>query len=287
MGAGDSPSDPTIIERAASAMAGASTRAEGLRKVLEELDKEFEKHRDAIAGAASAYGALYAAQLTMKSDAYKFLVGGMEEASMVPKKIASEIIGSSVLLSEHVTKSTDAMTQNALAIQKAAYADQQELAQRQIKIGEALGGVDITLPMTSFFKNAADLGKSFYEGAMADTRLYSAAVEATTSLNQQQLYRLKETSELARRGLDIDVKTINALYQEEFSKTGKISGEMVENFSSTIIAAAKETGIGTRQIAADMMVMVKDVEHFGNMSYAQMTSLSSAIHQLGLDMTVS
>ena len=284
MGAGDSPSDPTIIERAASAMAGASTRAEGLRKVLEELDKEFEKHRDAIAGAASAYGALYAAQLTMKSDAYKFLVGGMEEASMVPKKIASEIIGSSVLLSEHVTKSTDAMTQNALAIQKAAYADQQELAQRQIKIGEALGGVDITLPMTSFFKNAADLGKSFYEGAMADTRLYSAAVEATTSLNQQQLYRLKETSELARRGLDIDVKTINALYQEEFSKTGKISGEMVENFSSTIIAAAKETGIGTRQIAADMMVMVKDVEHFGNMSYAQMTSLSSAIHQLGLDM---
>lgn len=268
----------------ASAFAGATTTADGLSEALKVLNAEFDEHKSLISGAAAAYGSLYIAQEVMGSKAYQFLVGGMEKAAQVPKLIAAEAIGSSVLLSEHITKSTDAMTQNALAMQRAAYADQQELAQRQIKIGEDIAGVDITLPMTSFFKNAADLGKSFYDGAIANTRLYSAAVKATTDLSQEQLYRLKETSELARRGLDLDVKTIGALYQEEFSKTGKISGDTVEKFSATILAAAKETGIGTRQLSADMMMMVQDVEHFGNMSYAQMTSLSSAIHQLGLDM---
>jgi len=276
---------PSVLGSLTDALDSAGTAADGLRGVLDELDKKFEQHKDAIAGATAAYGALFIAQTTMGSSLYKFLVGDMEEAAMVPKKIASEIVGSSILLSEHVTKATDAMTQNALAIQKAAYADQAELAKRQIKIGEDIAGVDIMLPMTGFFRNAADLGKVFYEGAMADTRLYSAAVAATTELSQAQLYRLKETSALAMRGLDIDVKTINSLYQEEFSKTGKISGDTVEKFSATILAAAKETGIGTRQLSTDMMTMVKDVEHFGNMSYAQMTSLSSAIHKLGLDMS--
>jgi len=251
---------------------------------LEAAGKSADEHRDQIAGLGAAYATLYATQELMANNLYKSLVGTSIEVSQIPRQLASEIVGSSIFLSENMANATDKMTQNALAIQRAAYADQQELAERQIKVGETIAGVDITLPVTAYFENASELGKAFYEGAMADTRLFNAAVEASTTLSQDQLYRMKETSALAMKGLGLDITTMNALYQEEFSKTGKISGEMVDKFSATVLAAAKETGLGTDQVAEDMMRMIKDVEKFGNMSYAQMTSLSSAIHQLGLDM---
>lgn len=239
---------------------------------------------DKVAALAGAYGSLYAIQELTNSKIYQSLMGSAVQLAQVPRQIASEVVGSSVLLSTEMTNASDKMTQNALAIQRAAYSDQQELAQRQILIGKTIGGQDLTLPIQGFFRNAADLGEAFYKGALADTRLYSAAIETATSVGDKEFYKLKETSALVMKGMGLNIQDMNILYQEEFSKTGKISGEVVNNFAATILAAAKETGLGIDQLAADMSRMIRDVDRFGNMTKAQMTSLSAAIHQIGLDM---
>jgi len=277
--------DPTTVslQQQAAATQNLSQETSNFAKVIKDLDTISGDYVGTVAKLTAAYGSLGIAQNVFSSDAYKVIVGGSEEMAKIPKLLASEIIGSNVLLSENMNNATDAMTRNALAMQKAVYADQERLTDHQIQIGER-NGKAIYGQMVDYFKNGSELGETFYKSAMAETRLYDAALQATSELGQERLYQMKVTSALAVKGLQMDAKDMTAIFQEEFSKTGKISGDLVEKFSATILAAAKETGLGLRQLTEDSKIMLQDVEHFGNMTYAQMTSLSAAVHKLGLDM---
>lgn len=275
--------DPATLATNAAATDNVVESNLRLLDVFKQIDQILPEMTKSVSALTVAYPALWAAQQTFDSSLYKTVIGGSEELAKIPRLITSEILGANVLLSEGTTTATDAMTRNALAMQKAAYADQEQLTDRAVKIGEQ-NGKAIYGQMVDYFKSSAELGKTFYESAMGETRLYDASLQAVSSLGQEKLYRMKETSALAAKGLGLDAKDMTAIFQEEFSKTGKISGALVEKFSATILAASKETGLGLRQLTEDSTRMLADVDKFGNMTYSQMTSLSTAIHRLGIDM---
>ena len=188
-----------------------------LASTYDKFSSSVGRNADIIASTIPAYAALATAQGLMSSELYQMLIGNAEKAALVPRKIASEIIGSNILLSENINTSSDTMTRNALRMQESAYKDQEALTTRVINLGKDVAGQDITLPLASYFKNAADLGKAFYEGAMAETRLYGAALDAMTRMNADELTRMKTNSTMAMKALDLDVTTITAFYQAELS----------------------------------------------------------------------
>lgn len=254
-----------------------------LKASWEALQEKAAAYRHEVEGLVGAYGTLAASQAVLNSETYKYLYGGMEKASLVPKQIAAEMIGANVLLTEKTKELGNLMQQNALELQKEGYDDQRQIVARQQELASQ-SGQQASLLYASIFGNAADLGKSFYAGVMADTRLFSAAMESISTQSAEHTFKMKETTELVVKGMGVDVTTINALYEEEFAKTGKISGDYINEFASSVVAASKITGIGTTQLAADMEKMIKDVEKFGNMTKSEMLSLSATVHQLGLDM---
>jgi len=260
------------VERLAAAYQNGTTPVEKFSSVIDELTTILQQHEGVVLEVAKAQSALTAVNLIFDSKPYELLFEGMEKAARVPKILASELAGGNVFLTEQTNK-------QARIIQDDAYKTQQELIEKTISLG-VVNGKEIIRPLTVFYKDAEEMGRSFYETVLADSRLYNAGV---MSLNSDNAFQIKELTDLTMKGLQVRAETLRAIYQEEFSKTGEITGEFIEKFSSTVLAAEKITGLSNRALSEDLQRMITDVTMFGNQSYAQLASLSSTIHQLGLD----
>jgi hypothetical protein len=214
------------------------------------------------------------------TDLFKALYDQMERASQVPRQLAAEITNSSVLASDGMSAVSKNFTDSL-------YKDQQRLADESItifkRVNTATGQViESSSPkLAAFFKDAKELNQAFFDSAVAETRLYMAAMRDGFT---DETFKYREIAALANKGLGVDATTLRALYQEEFSKTGKITGEFVEKYAATIMAASAATGLSTKQIAGDLAAAKADIEKFGNSSEAQIAALSVPIRKLGLDM---
>ena len=223
---------------------------------------------------------LEAIDVAKKSSVYEALYGQMERAAQVPRQLAAEITNSSVLASDGISATSKAFTD-------ALYKDQEFLSRETVttfkKVNEITGETikEVKPQLAMFFKDAKELGQAFFDSAVSETRLYMAAIRDAA---EEDGSRMRELAALTSKGLGVDVTTLRALYQEEFSKTGKVTGEFVEKFSATIMAASDATGLSSKQIAFDLSKATADVEKFGNSTYAQIASLSVPIRKLGLDM---
>jgi hypothetical protein len=226
------------------------------------------KHSQEIGNVAGSYAALAGAQRIYESSIYENIIGGMQRFAMIPRRLAAEVAGGNVLLMNQASE-------DAQAIQRRAYEDQARLKERV-----ELGFGDLSLPIASYYKNAAEFGAAYRETALAETRIFNASMKA---LDSERGFEIEKFAAFAKDGIDLQTKAMTALYQEEFSKTGAITGKAVEDFSAIVLAAQKVTGENVRQLSSDMQMMVNKVEVFGNATYSQMASLSNVIHQVGLD----
>ena len=254
----------------------AQTVYDTLSKSADLLDTIYAKYGKA----ANLIIGLEGIQAARGTDLFKALYDQMERASQVPRQLAAEITNSSVLASDGMSAVSKNFTDSL-------YKDQQRLAEESINIfkrvntanGEVIESSSPKLAV--FFKDAKELNQAFFDSAVAETRLYMAAMRDGFT---DETFKYREIAALANKGLGVDATTLRALYQEEFSKTGKITGEFVEKYAATIMAASAATGLSTKQIAGDLAAAKADIEKFGNSSEAQIAALSVPIRKLGLDM---
>ena len=267
------------VAAATASIDAASTAASSATDVAERLTKAALSMGDILTQVAGQYAGVIATSTALglaasakSSELYKDYVKPFEQAALIPRLLVAELTGASVLgLSEIST--------TAKALRDQSYKEQQQMVGEQVNVGGE-GAKAFILPLTSFYKDASDLGKTFIEGALGDSRLYSAGMRALSETNSLET---KKISAFTAKGLGLEAHNMRAIYQEEFSKTGQITGDFVEKFSATVLAAEKVTGLSNRALADDMKRMVNDVDNFGNISNARMASLSSTIHQLGID----
>jgi len=238
------------------------------KNTLTSLESFLKQHQVSIAAVAGATAALGAAQALYGNEAYKSIVGGMQNLAMVPRQLAAEIAGGNVLLMEQASA-------DARVIQARAYEDQQRLKET-VDLG--FGG--LSLPIASYYENAAEFGAAYRNTALSETRIFNAAMKA---LDSERGFEIEKFAAFAKDGLGVQTAAMTSLYQEEFSKTGAITGKAIEDFSAVMLAAQRVTGENVRQLSEDMQKMVNNVDMFGNATYSQMASLSSVIHQVGLD----
>jgi hypothetical protein len=269
------PAIPTPVEAVqalndAASIAGTTT--ERFANAAQTLGEILSKYAGEYSGLLAASVALDTAAAAKSSELYKDYVRPFEQAALIPRQLVAELTGASVLgLSEIST--------TAKALRDQSYKEQQQMISEKVNVGGE-GAKAFILPLTSFYKDASELGKAFIEGALGDSRLYSAGMRALSETNSLET---KKISAFTAKGLGLDSREMRAIYQEEFSKTGQITGDFVEKFSATVLAAEKVTGLSNRALSEDMKRMVFDVENFGNITNAKMASLSNTMHQLGID----
>lgn len=269
--------EPTsrLAEDTASIIAAAAAAGDATGKfnaVVAALGEIAQKYAGDYSKLLAASAALDVAAKAQAGELYKKYVTPFEQAALIPRQLVAELTGASVLGLGEISAASKRLRDQT-------YEDQQQMVGALVNVGGE-GAEALTLPLASFYKDASALGKAFIEGALGDSRLYSAGMRA---LSETQSYETKKISAFTAKGLGLDAQQMRAIYQEEFSKTGQITGDFVEKFSATVLAAEKVTGLSNRALSEDMKRMITDVENFGNISKAQMASLSNTMHQLGID----
>ena len=237
------------------------------------LRQEVEKHPDLLAKMALGYGQVRAnAALASTDMAQSF--NEVYDLAMAPNRIAAAIAGSNVfgMMSDGSAK----INQQARDIGTSLEDFRTKLAGDSVAAGEG-----ISTQLALVYTNQAQLSKSYFTNVLRETRLFNAGLE---QLSSDTGYNTAKTTQLLTDGLRVRGETVTALFQDEFSRTGKITGKIVEDYAATVIAAEKVTGVNRQAISDDLQRLVKDFENFGNMSIPQMASLSAAMRQLGFDM---
>lgn len=261
--------DIAAIQEAAE-IAGTST--DKFAAVSTQLGIILAKYTAQFGDLLKASIALDAAATAKTTLIYENTVKPFEQASLIPRRLVAELTGASVLGLGEVSVT-------AKALRDQSYKEQQLMISEQVNVG-GTGAQAFILPLVSFYKDASELGAAFIQGALGDSRLYSAGMRALSETNSLET---KKISAFTAKAFNLDAEQMRAIYQAEFSKTGKITGDFVEKFSATVLAAEKVTGLSNRALSEDMKRMVTNVEDFGNISEAKMASLSSTMHQLGID----
>jgi hypothetical protein len=121
-----------------------------------------------------------------------------------------------------------------------------------------------------------ELIKNFKDAALEDSRTFKAVSEGMS------IDMIKTSDELTRR-FGLSAQDVSQLIQVEFSKSGKVTGEVMAEFEKTILASA-ELGMNIPMVTKDVMSMMNDIRHFGEMTQAEMASLSNTMSQMGLSL---
>jgi len=237
------------------------------------LRQEVEKHPELLAKMALGYGQVRANAALASSDMAQSF-NEVYDLAMAPNRIAAAIAGSNVfgMMSDGSAK----INQQARDIGTSLDDFRTKLAGDSVAAGEG-----ISTQLNLVYTNQAQLSKSYFTNVLRETRLFNAGLE---QLSSDTGYNTAKTTQLLTDGLKVRGETVTALFQDEFSRTGKITGKIVEDYAATVIAAEKVTGVNRQAISDDLQRLVKDFENFGNMSIPQMASLSVAMRQLGFDM---
>lgn len=240
---------------------------------LSELGSELIRNSKGVASLAEAY-VRYRVETSNAADALRGAFGDFQNLALMPKEFAAAIAGGNIFA---INQTEGYVKQQAQIIQDNMYKVMDRLETDVIQVGE---GVPVML--NTLYKNAAQLEQSYFDNVLRESRLFVPAVEA---LQRENAFQMAKTTQLLTDGLRVNAETVTALFQEEFSKTGKISGEFAEKFAADIIAAEKVTGQNRMVLAEDFGEMLRKVDVFGNSTNAQILALSANMSKLGLDTT--
>lgn len=216
-------------------------------------------------------GALKAADKVI--DLYRQSVLRLEDLSSATVEVQAmlqSVTGLNAVALERTEFGVDTVAQK---LSKQAYQSVQDLSAAQVQM------VDGTkLSAVAFIKSAEDLSRDFVNVVLDDQRLFNAGVEGMS-------FELQKNVKFSMDALRLQSDELNEIFQIELSTTGKISGQMLDEFNKTVMAAAKVSGQVPQVIAQDVAKMMKDFSHFGAMTKEQMASLSTTIHQLGISIS--
>jgi len=260
--------------------AGALTAAESVGLMNSALTGMFQILRDkseTIGAITTSLGSLTLANTLYSSELYKTVIMGMEEAARVPRTIAAEIAGGNILAGTALNEQAKILFEDATRTQTA-------LQTKIISFGFDATGQEIKRNATLLYKDAADLNKAYTDSVLRESALYSAGIKA---LNSANAYDMKESTDLAMRGLGLDARAVRQIYEREYAHTGEITGKYIENFSATIIAGEKLTGLSKKALTEDVSRMLADFNMYGKYSESQMIVLSKTVHDLGIDLTTA
>jgi len=232
---------------------------------------------DEIGKITSGLGGLVLANEIYSSALYNTAISGMEKAARVPRAIAAEIAGGNILAGT-------ALNEQAKILFEDATRTQTELLTKEISFGLDASGQEIKRSATLLYKNSVDLNKAYAESVLKESSLYSAGIKA---LNKANAYDMKESTDLAMRGLGLDAAAVRQIYEREYANTGEITGKYIENFSATIIAGEKLTGLSKKALTEDVSRMLADFNMYGRYSESQMIVLSKTVHDLGIDLATA
>jgi hypothetical protein len=273
--------EPTSPSDAVNAIgARALTAAESVDLMNSALTGMFQTLRDkseTIGAITTSLGSLTLANTLYSSELYKTVIMGMEEAARVPRTIAAEIAGGNILAGTALNEQAKILFEDATRTQTA-------LQTKMISFGFDATGQEIKRNATLLYKDSADLNKAYTDSVLRESALYSAGIKA---LNSANAYDMKESTDLAMRGLGLDAAAVRQIYEREYAHTGEITGKYIENFSATIIAGEKLTGLSKKALTEDVSRMLADFNMYGKYSESQMIVLSKTVHDLGIDLTTA
>ena len=272
------PTEPAEAVRSiASAAQAAKPAVDQLNDALTGMLSGLSDHSEMIGSITSALGGLVLANTLYSTDLYKNVLSGMELAARVPRAIAAEIAGGNILAGTALNEQAKILFEDATRTQTA-------LLTKEISFGFDASGQEIKRSATLLYKNSVDLNKAYAESVLKESALYSAGIKA---LNSANAYDMKESTDLAMRGLGLDAVAVRQIYEREYAHTGEITGKYIENFSATIIAGEKLTGLSKKALTEDVSRMLADFNMYGRYSESQMIVLSKTVHDLGIDLTTA
>lgn len=271
--------DPSALEQAARAAFSrvgaeidkldASTGA--TQKAFKALGAEIKANEDGVKSIIETY-ARYKVSTTQVAASLRGAFGDFQELALLPKEFAAAIAGGNIFA---ISQTEGFVKQQAQVIQDNMYRAMKRLETDVIQVGE---GVPIVL--NTMYKNSAQLQQSYFDNVLRESRLFAPAIEA---LQKENSYEMTKTTQLLTDGLRVPASAITNIYQEEFSKTGKISGEFAQKFAADVIAAEQVTGQNRMSLAEDLGKFLERVDLFGNSTNAQILALSANMSKLGLD----
>ena len=135
-------------------------------------------------------------------------------------------------------------------------------------------GKSITLGMMQI-GSAAEIAQSYVDAVVDDVRLFKFASEAMNADLASSVF-------LAQKNIGLSTRDINTIFQTELSRTGKISGDTLVQFEKAVVATAELTGQSVEKTSQDMMAIMRDFQHFGDMTEARAASLSVTLSKLGM-----
>jgi len=250
-----------------------------LEGVVDGINSGYESAKMHLTEMGPALLALTVASKAYSGPLYEQFVAPFIEASQQPGILASKITGAGIgMVQNYQVQSKEIMESAERSRQYLLDQSNQAVIRAYDDAGKVIAEKNV--PLTTFYKNAAQLGAEFYKTVLDESRLQSAGIKA---LAKEDSAALQHDVDLAAKGLGLSTEAIRAMMQEEFSKTGSITGDAMRKYESTILAAEKVTGLSSKAISADMNRMLVDVNNFGNLTPDKLAALSATIHQLGLD----
>jgi hypothetical protein len=194
----------------------------------------------------------------------------LSSATVEVQAMLQSVTGLNAISLERTEFGIDTVAQK---LSKQAYQSVQDLAAAKVQMIDGS-----KLDAAAFIKSAEELSRDFKDVILNDQRLFNAGVEGMS-------FELQKNIKFSMDALRLQSDELNEIFQIELSTTGKISGEMLDEFNKVVMAAAQASGQVPQVIAQDVAKMMKDFGHFGAMTKEQMASLSATMHQLGINIS--
>jgi hypothetical protein len=266
-------SDASYASRIGQTIEGLTAAAETAGAVLKIVTDQFELARTAADAFAQTIETTALKTADKAIELFKQSTQRLENMSSATVEVQAmlqSVTGLNAIALERTEFGIDTVAQK---LSKQAYQSVQDLAAAKVQMIDGS-----KLATAAFIKSAEELSRDFKDVILNDQRLFNAGVEGMS-------FELQKNIKFSMDALRLQSDELNEIFQIELSTTGKISGEMLDEFNKVVMAAAQASGQVPQVIAQDVAKMMKDFGHFGAMTKEQMASLSATMHQLGINIS--
>ncbi|MAG25544.1 hypothetical protein CMI47_08200 [Candidatus Pacearchaeota archaeon] len=154
--------------------------------------------------------------------------------------------------------------------------------------------VDITQGMISNFYDFSEeatkiQGSSLFTIFDSSEEMMKSFYAAISGRGTEAYDLLRSTNEnialdmaLTQKELGFNQEQLETLIAREVDLTGEATGQMLREVIAFSNSVGKETGIASKRIAANVELIIRDTEKFGNVSTAEATRISAALIEVGI-----
>jgi len=207
-----------------------------------------------------------------KSIALLKTIGATFQSSLVSMDVSRQLTGmTDAALSS--SKMQDVIHERHRTITASIFKETQELAAHQIEIAD---GISISAGL--IYNDFGILSEKFVNTIKSDSGLITKGMDGMVKEGAAMMINFNQ----AASAYGFTASTMTEITRRELSKTGKITGDSLQDLIGSMQAAAKISGESMEKISSDVQHMLGDFSKFGMMSEDQMTSMSVYVGQIGI-----